>query len=667
MTAAVARVLVDSPLPQLDRLFDYAIPAALAGHVGPGMRVRVPLRSAGRVADGFVIEIGEPGGFTGALSELEALVSDVPVLTAEVWHLARAVADRSAGSASDVIRLAVPKRQVRIEKAWVAARDASGTGDAPPTGDGAAVSSHAFTVPPSSARVVGAIGAHSRLAVAAVPRVVELAGDGGGWVGEWATMLADAAAAAIATGGSAILCVPDYRDQHQLIAALERVARPGQVVQLDARRSGPDRYRAFLSCLGDEPRIIVGNRSVVYAPARRLALLAMWDDGDPLHAEPLAPYAHARDVALLRQRQQGCALWFAGHTRSTEVQRLVELGFLGELRPERPYAPRVLPTAQQVAQDSHAAIARIPTSAWNAARAALESGPVLVQVARPGYAPRLACTDCGSSARCLRCDGPLATRSAGAVPSCTWCGALPVRWSCSSCGGERMRTAGQGATRTAEDLGRAFPGVRVIISDGERTLLEVGSDPALVVATRGAEPVAAGGYRAVLLLDGERMLARESLRVGEDCLRWWCNASALAAVGAPVVLVGVGGALAAALVGWHPHSYASAELADRRRLRFPPAVRVATVTGDPAPVDAALAAIADIEGVDVLGPVEVDAGSMRAIVRFDYTHGEAVASTLRAAVVTTASSRRRRVAGSASRPALPRLRVRCDDTDPFVE
>src|SRR5690606_13943615 len=99
---------------------------------------------------------------------------------------------------------------------------------------------------------------------------------------------------------------------------------------------------------------------------------------------------------------------------------------------------------------------------------------------------------------------------------------------------------------------------------------------------RGAEPIAAGGYRAVLLLDGERMLARESLRVGEDCLRWWANAIALAAVGAPSVLVGVGGPLAGALATWQLADYARSELADRRRLRFPPAVRVATVTGDAA-------------------------------------------------------------------------------------
>ena len=50
MTRRIARVVIDSPLPQLDRLFDYALPAEL-GAVTPGVRVKVPLRTAGRVVD----------------------------------------------------------------------------------------------------------------------------------------------------------------------------------------------------------------------------------------------------------------------------------------------------------------------------------------------------------------------------------------------------------------------------------------------------------------------------------------------------------------------------------------------------------------------------------------------------------------------------------------
>ncbi|WP_307859203.1 primosomal protein N' family DNA-binding protein [Herbiconiux sp. SYSU D00978] len=653
----IARVLVDSPLPQLDRLFDYAVPEALRADIAVGIRVRVPLRSAGRIADAFVVELAETGSFGGNLSDVDAIVSTAPVLTPEVYTLARAVADRAAGSAIDVVRLAVPKRQVRVEKAWLAALAAGGI---PARAEVTAASVTGYP----SGLVETAIHERRRLALDAIPHPVLLPprpGHDASWVGAWALTLAQAATQAIDSGGSAILAVPDYRDQEQLLAALATLLPPDRVVRLDARQSGPDRYRAFLACLGDDPLVIVGTRSAVYAPAKKLALIAVWDDGDPLHSEPLAPYVHARDAALVRQGQQGCALLLAGHARSTEVERLVELGYAASVGPAPAVTPHVVPTAHQTGGDRLAQLARIPSAAWRAAREALSDGPVLVQVARPGYTPALACRDCGSAARCRRCEGPLTVTHSGAVPSCAWCGALATGWECSVCGGTHLRPAGVGASRTADELGRAFPGVRVIVSDGERPLLAVDDRPALVIATRGAEPLAQGGYRAVLLLDGERMLARESLRVAEDCLRWWANAAALASPRAPVVLVGVGGALASALATWRLPEFARQELADRRRLRFPPAVRVASVTGTLDSVQRALDALDD---PDVLGPVDVPSGGVRAIVRFDYARGHAVAEALRGAVITGAVSRRKSLKGGDRRPA-PTLRVRFDDSEPF--
>jgi primosomal protein N' (replication factor Y) len=204
----------------------------------------------------------------------------------------------------------------------------------------------------------------------------------------------------------------------------------------------------------------------------------------------------------------------------------------------------------------------------------------------------------------------------------------------------------------------------VVVADGDRPVQQLDDRPALVVATRGAEPVARGGYRAVLLLDGEQMLARESLRVAEDCVRWWANAIALAAPKAPTYLVGVGGSLARTVASNGYSAFAAAELADRRRLRFPPAVRVATLTGALEAVEAAVTA-AGVDPGDVLGPVDVSPTTVRTIVRFDYAHGAEVASRLRAEVIRAAAARRRSVSGG--RPATVPLRVHLDDIEPFLE
>lgn len=687
MAGLVARVAVSSPVPALDRLFDYAVPDGLAAEVRPGVRVTVPLRSAGRLADGFVVDLraaeepaaaasgAAPTSFSGPLSAIESVVSSAPVLSPEIWNLARRVADRQAASASDVLRLAVPPRAVRVEKAWLAAKDARAAHPARETQQQRPFATAGDAI---DARLSSALDANARLALSAVPELVEVpsADADARWVGEWALTLARAAAHVVAGGRSAIVATADYRDEEQLLAALDAVGAHDSIAVLDARRPAAQRYAAFLSCLDESPRVIVGNRSVVYAPAARLGLIALFDDGDPLFAEPLAPYAHARDVALIRQEQQGGALIFAGLTRSVEVQRLVELRWLDELQPVRSRHPHVISTAFQ-AGDAIAAATRIPSSAWQAARDAVAAGPVLVQVASPGYVRVVACARCRQAARCGVCAGPLGVAAAGAHPACAWCGAINSDWHCSNCDATTLRIVTQGSGRTADELGRAFPGVRVIVSDGERPLTRIGRDPALVVATRGAEPVAEGGYAAVLLLDGERMLQRESLRVADDCLRWWSNAAALATPGAPVFLVGVGGAIAQALTLWRQPSWAAAQLSDRRELGFPPAVRVASVTGSPRAVEKALGALDGVAVRDILGPTPIasDArpaaigaadASVRAVVRFDYAHGAEVAAALRSAIVSGVAGTRRPPTGPAGerkRRAAPALKVKFDDPD----
>jgi primosomal protein N' (replication factor Y) len=670
----VARVLVDSPLPQLDRLLDYRIPAGM--DVVPGVRVSVPLRTAGRVTEGFVVEIATQQQFPGPLSDVVAVVSPVPVLRPEIWRLARAVADRAAGSAADVLRHAIPPRQVRVEKAWLARTHE------PPPDVTTAISPP--ELPGYGEVLASAIAGHERVAlrvttgverIDAAPRAAERAGAAAGhegagesagtWIGRWASVLARLAARTVAAGESAIVVVPDYRDLDQVAAALATLLPADSIVRSDAAQSNADRYRGMLRAAGPAPVAILGTRSAIYAPAARLGLIVVWDDGDPLLGEPLAPYVHVRDAALIRQEQQGAALVVAGHTRTTDVERLVELGWLRDVGPERPRHARVIPTAAIIAQDRLAAQARIPSIAWRTASDAARHGPVLVQVARPGYAPGLRCADCGEAARCRRCAGPLRQTRAGAVPSCRWCGVPDASWRCANCDGTRLRTSGAGATRTAEDLGRAFPGVRIIVADGERTVREVGPGPAIVIATRGAEPIAAGGYRAVLLLDGERMVARASLRVGEDVLRWWMSAAALAADDAQVILVGVGGALATAMVTGDSAAYARAELVDRRALRFPPAVRIATLQGQPDAVAAGTAALP--EAAEVVGTT-VEGDRARAIVRFDYAHGAVVAAALRAEAIRQATARRKPTPGVPRRGRQPLpLKVRLDDPDPFAE
>ncbi|WP_374315645.1 primosomal protein N', partial [Microbacterium sp.] len=434
------------------------------------------------------------------------------------------------------------------------------------------------------------------------------------------------------------------------------------LVRDDSRQSSPALYAAFLRTLEASPCIVIGNRSAVYAPVHELGLVAVWDDGDPLLGEPLSPGVHARDAALLRQELDGGALVFAGHTRTTDVERLIAVGWVREVTAARRTSPRVVLSATREGESRGA---RVPSAAFATAREALTHGPVLVQVARPGYAPVLVCAECRHPARCPHCGGPLHAARQGAVPTCTWCGRTAAGWTCPECSSTRLRMASSGSERTADELGRAFPGVRVIVADGDHPVTQVDGRPALVVATRGAEPIAAGGYRAVILLDGDRMLLAEDLRIGESCLRWWSNAAALAAPDAPVHLVGVAGPVARALATWTQAAYARAELADRAPLRMPPTVRVASVDGPRAAVETALSAlrtaVPELDREAVLGPLPREEG-VRALVRFEYALGTRVAESLRASVVTHAIKARRPAKGRAA-GVRNTLKVRVDVPD----
>ena len=125
-TSPVARVAVDVPLAHLDRPFDYAVPEHLDAAAGIGVRVRV--RFAGRLVDGFVLERVAASEHAGRLAWLEKVVSTEQALPPEIAELCRAVADRYGGVLADVLRLALPPRHARVEAEATRAQAAAAAG-----------------------------------------------------------------------------------------------------------------------------------------------------------------------------------------------------------------------------------------------------------------------------------------------------------------------------------------------------------------------------------------------------------------------------------------------------------------------------------------------------------------------------------------------------------
>ena len=724
----VARVRVDSTLPQVDRTFDYRVPAEMSEDAVPGARVRVLFN--GHELTGYIEERAATTDWTRtSLLPIKSVLSRVPSVAPEIFVLAEALADRYASTVANVLRLAVPPRIAALDKKYApllpgyesaylgdSAPEATPESAAPEPSAASDTSTHAdpyawLATPgapapfvldppalnpdaPDAASVFSdyengaefiedvAAGAATRAVMTVLPGHLEHT---------WADVVATALATAATSGRGAIAVVPTAKNLDLLEAALAERLPADSFVRLSSDSTPHTRYHGFVKArLGRVP-VVIGTRAAAYAPVANLGLVVCWDDGDSSLVERRAPYCHARDVLLLRASAENTAALFAGFSMSSEAARLVRTRWASHVRAPRAlvrdYSPRIFSTGSEfeLARDPLAAMARIPHLAFEHARRALARGPVLVQVARSGYIPSFSCERCRMPARCGECSGPLSVASGSSVPSCSWCGHLAQQWRCSECGFTHWRYSAAGATRTAEELGRAFPNVPVISSAGDHVRASVGPEPALVVATPGAEPVAFGGYAAALLLDADKMLRFDSLRAPEAALRRWLNAAALvrpAALEGTVVTTASPSPVEQALVRWDPAWFARQELEERAQTGLPPAVRTAAVTGAEADVRAFMeeflgsSALPERvrEQLRIVGPVPLDQGyfawseslvedseeapvqgDWRTLMFFSYGIAQQVTRELRATRATIAALKK----NVGERP----VQIRCDGLD----
>ena len=240
----VARVAVDISLAHLDRPFDYLVPATMDETAVPGCRVRV--RFAGQLVDGYLLDRTQTSEHQGRLSRLERVISPEPVLTPEIFALARSVADRYAGTLADVLRLAIPPRHATAEREapprhaaaervappghTAVDREASAAPDAPYAPHAPATSATAPLDPAPSRPAPGSWtrypAGETFLAALAEGRPVRAA-----WSAlpgpEWPAEIAIAAATTAAAGRGVVIVVPDARDLARVDAALTAVNQAG--------------------------------------------------------------------------------------------------------------------------------------------------------------------------------------------------------------------------------------------------------------------------------------------------------------------------------------------------------------------------------------------------------------------------------------------------------
>lgn len=555
----IARVRIDVPVRHLDRDFDYHIPESLCDDVHVGSRVRV--RFARRLVDAYVVAIDDSALVEKTLP-IERVIGSTPTLTAATLALVEAVSERYAGTFWDTARSAVPPRHARAEANEFTPCEV-------PAG-------HAAD-PEVWNAYSGGVAAVDRLRAGELTRAVWASAPASSWIHEVNALVQNA----LTIGNSGVIAVvPDAADLDALAAELTKWLPQECLAVLSTEHSPMRRYRNFLSALHGQARVVIGTRSAIFAPVRDLNLIILWDDGNDTYADPRAPYWDAREVAALRSHMEKCSLFVGSPSRSVATQAWVDNGWAESLEPSggsrrRPTVRGLRPEDQR--EDPAADRARIPHAAWQAIKQGLTEGPVLISVARRGYVRAVACASCGTQGRCA-CGGPLAITSSQNVARCLMCSRAQTQFRCAQCGSSRIAARGIGAQRTAEELGRAFPGVPIVYSEAEHMVRNVSDQPAIVVATPGAEPTCDGGYASVVILDP--ISGPPRLSIDEDMMRRWFSVAVLArTTGTVFVSIPENDPSVQALLRWDAAGFAARDMAERIEARLPPASRIAVVSG----------------------------------------------------------------------------------------
>ncbi|MFM5951767.1 MAG: hypothetical protein ACKOOE_04100, partial [Micrococcales bacterium] len=526
-------------------------------------------------------------------------------------------------SLGEMLRSAVPDRMARVDKNW------------------------ASTVHPSElpSHKHSELQSAKRLSISVTPEYVE---QNGSLEARWLHEIESICHLSLESKQSVIVCLPDFKDIQRMKTLFENLGLGGFLNVYDVQATKSEQFARHLTALESKPQIVVGSRSALYAPLSNLGCIVLWDEGDEAHQDEGSPYLHNRDVALVRQSLEQCQLVFMQHAKSAAVKRLENIGYV------EPFVAGARRPSLSFSSDGF----RVDSLAHRTIKDALNSGPVLIQVAGKGASASISCADCGKRASCTFCNGPLWEIHQSQIV-CRLCSGFNLEARCQGCGSKKIRRGRAGSTRTLQEFGKSFPGVRLIESTGADELAVIKSERAIVVCTAGAEPICETGYSAVVILDAELELSRDRLDAIEQAIRKWSNAFSLLNQNGKGAIIGITGDLGQKMSLWQIDELIGKLLNERMELGFPPAVRLLSVSGTRDDLVSVKSALEGVSGVRVLGISAVDGSpDSRLIATYQYSSGAEVARVLRTAALSPTLQKRFTKNGRLQRP----LTVKMDDS-----
>lgn len=523
----VASVWVDSGVPTLTEPFSYLIPEKLSSQIKIGSRVQVPFKD--KHLEGIIIDRTSLTAESRELKSIYKLLGEFPVANEETLELISLTASFWGGSPYDVIRSAIPPRVASAEKGL------KYTATLPRSNSEVSATFH--LLPPK----LDPISALSSLI-----RVNK-------------------------SSGARLVIVPTARDLNRLATALSQAGI--EFTSLDSNLPRTDRYRNFLEISLGRADLVIGMRGAIFAPIPDLTEIYLHQESSEHYFERRAPHWNAREVAWIRSKLSSVNLHLTGYVPSLDVAIDIDAKEI----------------TYQASREKISVIAQassngelIPSKIYQQVRKALSTGPVLFLVPAKGYATAISCAKCRNIAMC-ECGGKLTKSSAKSEPICVLCSKKYQNWKCGWCGEGRVFLASRGIERFAEEIGRSFANQIMVQSTANDPRDSIGHEPALVISTPGVEPVADGGYSAVVILQVDRFLSSSASNGVEHAYSSFFGASALISNAGVVLLVHDDGApIVSALTTWNPATISKREIVQRISLRLPPITGAVLVLADSA-------------------------------------------------------------------------------------
>ncbi len=232
------------------------------------------------------------------------------------------------------------------------------------------------------------------------------------------------------------------------------------------------RRRAWRAIASGEALVTVGARSALFLPYRDLGLIVVDEAHETSFKQEEGVHYHARDVAVMRGKFEGCPVILASATPAIETRQQVVTGRYAELKLPGRFGAAEMPTIEPIdlIKEPPERGRWLAPRLVKAMQATLERREQsLLFLNRRGYAPLTLCRTCGHRFQCPNCTAWMVEHRLTRRLACHHCGhAEPTPRVCPECKGEDTLVAcGPGVERIADEVTALFPEAKtaVVTSD----------------------------------------------------------------------------------------------------------------------------------------------------------------------------------------------------------